>query len=52
MAENEYPAPDLNVVVNLDFGHTDPRHILPLGISLGLDPEAGALRYLESPWAD
>ncbi|HOX17000.1 MAG TPA: LD-carboxypeptidase [Spirochaetales bacterium] len=52
VVEREYPAPDLNVVVNLDFGHTDPRHILPLGIELELDPEAGALRYLESPWMD
>ncbi len=52
VVEREYPAPDLNVVVNLDIGHTDPRHVLPLGVRLELDPDSGILRYLESPWAD
>jgi muramoyltetrapeptide carboxypeptidase LdcA involved in peptidoglycan recycling len=40
------PAP---IVANLDFGHTDPQWVLPLGIRAELDIDARALRLIE-PW--
>lgn len=48
----EFGRGDLNIVSNLDFGHTDPRHILPYGVELGLDPEAERLVFLEGLFAD
>lgn len=38
---------DLPVVTNLDFGHTDPQWILPLGCRLQVDPGLRTLRLLE-----
>jgi muramoyltetrapeptide carboxypeptidase LdcA involved in peptidoglycan recycling len=38
---------ELPVVTNLDFGHTDPQWILPLGARLEVDCEARTLRLLE-----
>ncbi|MCL4324800.1 MAG: LD-carboxypeptidase [Candidatus Thermoplasmatota archaeon] len=35
---NEFHQGDLPVVTNLDFGHTDPQWILPLGVKLSVDP--------------
>jgi len=34
----EWGAPELPVVMDLDFGHTDPRWVLPLGIEVLTDP--------------
>jgi muramoyltetrapeptide carboxypeptidase LdcA involved in peptidoglycan recycling len=34
----EFDCHQLNIVMNLDIGHTDPRHILPLGINFEIDP--------------
>jgi muramoyltetrapeptide carboxypeptidase LdcA involved in peptidoglycan recycling len=36
--------------MDLDFGHTDPRWVLPLGVEVTTDPEAQRLEFLESPW--
>jgi muramoyltetrapeptide carboxypeptidase LdcA involved in peptidoglycan recycling len=41
--------PDLPIVANLDFGHTDPQWVLPLGVRAELDIEARTLRLVE-PW--
>lgn len=46
----EFGRKDLNIVMSLDIGHTDPRHILPLGIQISLDPDAEELKYLELPF--
>jgi len=43
----EFGCRELNIVTNVDFGHTDPRHIIPLGIEVELDPRAGQLRFTE-----
>ncbi len=45
----EFGRPDLPIVANLDFGHTDPQWILPIGIRAELDIEARSLRLIE-PW--
>ncbi len=39
--------PDLPIVSNLDFGHTDPQLILPLGVRAEVDPSRRAFRLLE-----
>ena len=33
----EFRRPDLPVVANMDFGHTDPQLVLPLGITVEID---------------
>jgi muramoyltetrapeptide carboxypeptidase LdcA involved in peptidoglycan recycling len=44
---NEFGATELPIVTNLDFGHTDPQWILPLGIRAEIDTQAGTFRLLE-----
>lgn len=44
----EFGASHLPIVSNVEFGHTDPRHILPLGIKLTLDPREESLRFAET----
>lgn len=39
----------LPVVSNMDFGHTDPQFILPLGVKAEIDCERRTFRLLESP---
>ncbi|TVY11807.1 S66 peptidase family protein [Paenibacillus cremeus] len=47
----EFGADLIPVVVDVDFGHTDPKLILPLGARVQLDPFANAITLLESPFA-
>lgn len=42
---------DLPVVANLDFGHTDPRWVLPLGVEVETAPARRALTLCETPTA-
>ena len=42
-----FGATHLAVATNMDFGHTDPQWILPLGVTAELDPTAGTFRLLE-----
>jgi muramoyltetrapeptide carboxypeptidase LdcA involved in peptidoglycan recycling len=44
----EFGRTDLPVVTNLDFGHTDPQWILPLGARVEVDCDARTLRLLEA----
>jgi muramoyltetrapeptide carboxypeptidase LdcA involved in peptidoglycan recycling len=44
---DEFGAGDVVIVSNMDFGHTDPQWILPLGIPAELDPGAATFRLLE-----
>ncbi len=46
---DEFRRPDLPIVANLDFGHTDPQWVLPIGVEAELDVNARALRLTE-PW--
>jgi muramoyltetrapeptide carboxypeptidase LdcA involved in peptidoglycan recycling len=43
----EFGATGLPIVTNLDFGHTDPQWILPLGVRAEIDADARSLRLLE-----
>ena len=43
----EFGKTALPIVSNLDFGHTDPQWILPLGVRAEIDVEARTLRLLE-----
>lgn len=45
----EFDCPDLPVVANLDFGHTDPQWILPLGVQAEIDHSLRTIRLLECP---
>lgn len=46
----EFNVTDIPVVMNVDFGHTDPKIILPLGCMVEIYPEAKEIRLLESPF--
>lgn len=41
---------DLPIVSNMDFGHTDPQLILPLGVRASLDPVSKKFMLIESPF--
>jgi muramoyltetrapeptide carboxypeptidase LdcA involved in peptidoglycan recycling len=45
----EFGRPDLPIVANLPFGHTDPQWILPLGVRAEMNLETQTLRLVE-PW--
>ncbi|HOX65932.1 MAG TPA: LD-carboxypeptidase [Thermotogota bacterium] len=44
----EYGCDTLNIVANIGFGHTDPHHILPMGVPLTIDPEKETLIFTET----
>ncbi len=44
---DEFGATNLPIVTNMDFGHTDPQWILPLGVVAELDPTSNTFRLLE-----
>ncbi len=43
----QFGATDLTIVTNMDFGHTDPQWILPLGVLAELDTERRSFRLVE-----
>src|SRR3989338_7661178 len=45
---NEFERPDLPIVTNMDFGHTDPQFILPIGIKAEVDCKKKTFRLTES----
>jgi muramoyltetrapeptide carboxypeptidase LdcA involved in peptidoglycan recycling len=44
---DEFGHRELPIVVNMDFGHTDPQMVLPLGARVELDTAGPGLRLLE-----
>lgn len=46
----EFGRPDLPVVLNMDFGHTDPQFILPLGVKAEIDCGQRTFKLIESPF--
>jgi muramoyltetrapeptide carboxypeptidase LdcA involved in peptidoglycan recycling len=44
----EFGRPDLPIVANVDFGHTEPQWLMPLGIPFEIDCRAKRLRFLEA----
>lgn len=47
--KGEFGNDKISVVSNMDFGHTDPQFILPLGVKAEIDCERKTFRLLESP---
>ncbi len=45
----EFEKPDLPIIANMDFGHTDPQIVLPLGIKAEIDCMNKKLKLVE-PW--
>lgn len=43
----EFSRPDLPIVSNMDFGHTDPQFLLPLGVEAEVDASRKTFRLLE-----
>jgi len=43
----EFNCKDISIISNIDFGHTDPRHILPLGIMARIDPAEESIIFTE-----
>ena len=43
----QFGATELPIVTNMDFGHTDPQWIMPLGVLAELDSDARTFRLLE-----
>jgi len=44
----EFGHPELPVIANMDFGHTDPQFIMPLGVRAEIDCDAKTFRLLEA----
>jgi muramoyltetrapeptide carboxypeptidase LdcA involved in peptidoglycan recycling len=51
VVRDEFGKPDLPLVSNLDFGHTDPQIILPLGINFEVDMEKKEIVQTESAFS-
>jgi muramoyltetrapeptide carboxypeptidase LdcA involved in peptidoglycan recycling len=49
VVDDEFGRPDMPIAANLDFGHTDPQWVLPLGVRAELDVDARTLTLVE-PW--
>lgn len=47
----EFSQIDLPIVTNVDFGHTDPQIILPLGVLAELDCNKRTFSLVE-PWLE
>jgi muramoyltetrapeptide carboxypeptidase LdcA involved in peptidoglycan recycling len=39
----------LPVITDMDFGHTDPKFTLPMGVEAEIDCDRQEIRLLESP---
>jgi|SRR5690554_3887515 len=44
----EWGRQDMNIIMNMDIGHTEPRHIIPYGIQIEIDSEKEIIRFVES----
>ncbi len=49
---DEFGRPDLPVITNVDFGHTDPKLIIPVGGRARVDPVLKRITLIESPFTD
>lgn len=46
----EFKSREIPIVMNVDFGHTDPKIILPLGCMTRIDPVKKKITLLENPF--
>ena len=49
VVSDEFGHSELPIITNMDFGHTDPQIILPLGVSAEINCKSGIFKLLESP---
>ncbi|MFB5761535.1 hypothetical protein [Paenibacillus medicaginis] len=49
--KDEFGADKVPIVVDFDFGHTDPKFILPLGERVELRPGTNEIILLDSPFS-
>ncbi|MFW5737893.1 MAG: LD-carboxypeptidase, partial [Spirochaetota bacterium] len=47
---DEFGRPDMPVITNVDFGHTDPKLIVPVGGRVRVDPVLKRITLTESPF--
>ncbi len=47
MVVEEFGLTDLPVVTGLDFGHTDPQWVLPLGVRARIEPDGPTFTLLQ-----
>jgi muramoyltetrapeptide carboxypeptidase LdcA involved in peptidoglycan recycling len=52
IVKNEFRNDDLTIVTNINFGHTDPQIILPLGVKARLNNSTKEFCLIESPFQD
>lgn len=50
IVKGEFKNDKICIVSNMDFGHTDPQWILPLGIKAEVDPMKQTFKLLELPF--
>jgi muramoyltetrapeptide carboxypeptidase len=43
----QFGARDVAIVTNMDFGHTDPQWILPLGVTASIDSDRRTFALVE-----
>lgn len=48
---NEFNRNDLPIISNMDFGHTDPQLVMPLGVKAEIDCENKSFKLVESPFS-
>ena len=48
----EFKIKNLSIVMNVDFGHTDPKWILPMGLEILLDSNNKEIVLLENPFSE
>lgn len=47
----EFGCPELPIITDIDFGHTDPKLVLPIGCEIEVDPRRVRLTLTQSPFA-
>jgi muramoyltetrapeptide carboxypeptidase LdcA involved in peptidoglycan recycling len=48
VVSGEFHKADLPIIANMDFGHTDPQLIIPLGVKAEIDCETKRSRLVEA----
>jgi muramoyltetrapeptide carboxypeptidase LdcA involved in peptidoglycan recycling len=52
IVKTEFKNNDLPIITNMDFGHTDPQWILPLGIKAEIDCHKKEFKLIEKIFED
>jgi muramoyltetrapeptide carboxypeptidase LdcA involved in peptidoglycan recycling len=50
VVKEEFGVSNIPIVMNMDFGHTDPKIVMPLGCSVRIDPREKEIKLLENPF--